>query len=98
MACARRYPRKMRTLAPLLAVLVVMVVALWTLGAMAAGGAAARTPPAANAATAATAAPPPPDNDAAKHARRTACLQGAKTKKLVGAPKAAFIKDCIAAH
>jgi len=34
---------------------------------------------------------------AAKHAKRTACLKNAKTKKLVGAEKTAFLKDCIAA-
>jgi hypothetical protein len=37
------------------------------------------------------------DNDAAaKHARLTACLKDAKAKKLVGAQKSAFIKDCVA--
>jgi psiF repeat len=35
-------------------------------------------------------------NDAAaKHAKRTACLKDAKTKKLVGAEKTAFLKNCI---
>jgi hypothetical protein len=44
-----------------------------------------------NAATAA-------DGDAAaKHAKRTACLKSAKAKKLVGAQKTAFIKECVAA-
>ncbi len=78
------------------------IVTVPMLGAMAAGGAG--SPRAANA-TGAPAAPAPPaatpaaDGDAAaKHARRTACLKEAKTKKLVGAPRAAFIKDCIAAH
>jgi hypothetical protein len=33
---------------------------------------------------------------AAKHARRTACLKDAKAKKLVGAEKNAFVKNCIA--
>jgi hypothetical protein len=33
---------------------------------------------------------------AAKHAKRTACLKDAKTKKLVGAEKNAFVKHCIA--
>ncbi len=48
---------------------------------------ASKTPP----------APPPPSADAAaKHAKRTACLKDAKTKKLVGADKAAFLKNCIA--
>jgi hypothetical protein len=36
------------------------------------------------------------DGDAAaKHAKRTACLKNAKAKKLVGAQKTAFVKDCI---
>jgi Tfp pilus assembly protein PilE len=35
-------------------------------------------------------------SDAAeKHARRTACLKDAKSKKLVGAQKTAFLKDCM---
>jgi hypothetical protein len=33
---------------------------------------------------------------AAKHAKRTACLKDAKTKKLVGAEKTSFLKSCIA--
>ena len=62
------------------------------------------------AATPATAAPPaaktsaaqpavPPSGDAAaKHAKRTVCLKDAKTKKLVGADKTEFLKNCIAAQ
>jgi hypothetical protein len=35
-------------------------------------------------------------SDAAeKHAKRTACLKEAKTRKLVGAQRNAFVKDCI---
>ena len=35
-------------------------------------------------------------NDAAaKHAKRTACLKDAKTRKLVGADKTAFLKACM---
>jgi hypothetical protein len=34
---------------------------------------------------------------AAKHARRTACLKEAKAKKLVGAAKTSFVKNCVAA-
>jgi hypothetical protein len=35
-------------------------------------------------------------SDAAeKHAKRTACLKDAKSKKLVGAQKTAFLKDCM---
>ena len=37
-------------------------------------------------------------SDAAdKHAKRTACLKDAKTKKLLGAQKTAFLKDCMSA-
>jgi hypothetical protein len=60
--------------------------------------------PAAAAAPAAAATPSqaagsasPASDAAAKHAKRTACLKDAKTKKLVGAEKSAFLKDCIAA-
>ncbi len=60
--------------------------------------------PAAAAAPAAAATPSqaagsasPANDAAAKHAKRTACLKNAKTKKLVGAEKSAFLKDCIAA-
>jgi hypothetical protein len=35
---------------------------------------------------------------AARHAKRTACLKEAKAKKLVGADKNSFIKDCVAAR
>ncbi|MGA2341716.1 MAG: PsiF family protein [Steroidobacteraceae bacterium] len=39
-----------------------------------------------------------PDNDAAaRHAKRTACLKQARAKKLVGAQRTAYIKDCTAA-
>jgi hypothetical protein len=57
-----------------------------------AGSAGGAGPPAA-AATGTSA-----DNDAAaKHAKRTACLKEARAKKLVGAQKTAYIKDCTAA-
>jgi hypothetical protein len=42
------------------------------------------------------AATPPPGDAAAKHAKRTACLKDAKAKKLVGAEKTAFLRNCIA--
>jgi psiF repeat len=60
---------------------------------------AAATAPAAAAtpSQAAGSAPPAANDAAAKHAKRTACLKDAKTKKLVGAEKSAFLKDCIAA-
>jgi hypothetical protein len=63
-------------------------------------------PPAAAPVATASAANTPPANTsivepaagdaAAKHAKRTACLKEAKTKKLVGAEKNAFVKNCIA--
>jgi hypothetical protein len=34
------------------------------------------------------------DDAAAKHAKRTACLAEAKTRKLVGADKSAYLKSC----
>jgi hypothetical protein len=38
-------------------------------------------------------------SDAAeKHAKRTACLKDAKSKKLVGAQRTAYLKDCMAAN
>jgi hypothetical protein len=43
------------------------------------------------------AATPPAGDAAAKHAKRTACLKDAKAKKLVGAEKTAFLRNCIAA-
>src|SRR5580704_11940128 len=39
----------------------------------------------------------PSGDAAAKHAKRTACLKDAKSKKLVGAEKTEFLKNCIAA-
>jgi hypothetical protein len=36
------------------------------------------------------------DAAAARHAKRTECLKQAKLKKLVGAQKNAFIKECVA--
>ncbi len=33
---------------------------------------------------------------AAKHAKRTACLKDAKSKKLLGAEKTTFLKNCMA--
>ncbi len=36
------------------------------------------------------------DAAAARHAKRTECLKQAKLKKLVGAQKTAFVKECVA--
>lgn len=58
---------------------------------IAADSAAARGGPVVAAAQAA----PVPADAAAKHAKRTACLKDAKSKKLVGADKTAFIKRCV---
>lgn len=59
---------------------------------------AVATAPAATLTSAAGGSPASAANEAAaKHAKRTACLQDAKTKKLVGAEKSAYLKDCIAA-
>jgi hypothetical protein len=49
-------------------------------------------PPTATPASAAAAS-----DAAAKHAKRTACLKETKARKLLGAEKTAFLKDCIAA-
>jgi hypothetical protein len=63
---------------------------------------AAAEPPATTPAPAAAARPPPAgnassaDNEAAaRHAKRTACINQARAKKLVGAQKTAYIKGCI---
>jgi hypothetical protein len=66
-----------------------------------AGAPGVAAPGAATPATAAKKAPavpsaPPSGDAAAKHAKRTACLKDAKTKKLVGADRTAFLKTCIA--
>jgi hypothetical protein len=41
-------------------------------------------------------AAPPSNEDAVRHAKRTACLKDAKAKKLVGADRSVFVKECIA--
>jgi hypothetical protein len=64
----------------------------------AAPGATAPATSAPAAAKPAPAAAAPTGDAAAKHAKRTACLKDAKTNKLVGAEKAAFLKNCIAAQ
>ena len=56
----------------------------------------AATAPATPAATAPSPVPVAGDA-AAKHLKRTACLKEAKTKKLIGAEKTAFLKSCIEA-
>jgi hypothetical protein len=62
--------------------------------AVAVGPNPAKTP--APAAQPPTAAGSSIDNDApARHARRTACLKAAKTKRLVGAQRDAYVKNCV---
>ena len=78
-----------------------------TLASLAGSFAATSSAPHAAASSAAPAAPAPspppsgaanPDSDAAaKHRKRTACLDQARAKKLVGAQKTAYIKDCVGA-
>jgi hypothetical protein len=52
---------------------------------------------AASAPSTAAASAPAAGDAAAKHAKRTACLQETKARKLVGAEKTAFLKNCIGA-
>jgi hypothetical protein len=53
--------------------------------------------PASTVPAAAKPAPALPSGDAAaKHAKLTECLKDAKARKLVGADKAAFLKNCTA--
>ncbi len=48
--------------------------------------------------------PPPADSPAAaadaaaRHAKRTACLKEAKTKKLLGAERTAYVKNCVGGY
>jgi hypothetical protein len=70
--------------------------AVWLCLLPAAGG-FADTPAPAPAAAPPPAAGPMSSDAAAKHAKRTACLKEAKTKKLMGADKTSFLKNCIAA-
>ena len=60
---------------------------------LAAQPAAPQAPPASSAAT--PSAAQVANDAAAKHAKRTACLKDAKTRKLVGADKSAFLKGCM---
>jgi hypothetical protein len=49
-------------------------------------------------ANAADASTPGQSEAAEKHAKLTACLKDAKSQKLVGAQKTAFVKECMAAN
>ncbi len=81
----------------------VTVLSLWVLSLAAlvpaltsppgAAGSAAAPPASAAVTTPASAAA---DNAAAaRHARRTACLKEARAKKLLGAQRTAFVKNCV---
>ncbi len=77
------------------ACLVALSVCLWPLTGLRAGGAADSQP---------TTTPPtktqPPigdSADAARHAKRTACIKEARAKRLIGAERTQFIRDCVAA-
>jgi len=58
---------------------------------------ATAAPATATPATAAPASTATAGDAAAKHAKRTACLKEAKARKLLGAEKTAFLKECISA-
>src|ERR1700731_2549243 len=64
--------------------------------------AASQTPASTTPASQTPAASSPPTSAsagdaAAKHAKRTACLKESKTRKLVGAEKTTFLKECTGA-
>jgi psiF repeat len=73
----------------------------WLIAAAASGGSSARPAapvpaPSPAAAQKPATAPAPIDNDApARHLKRTACLKDAKSKKLVGAQRTAYVKGCM---
>ena len=76
---------------------VALLIALSALAGSWASEPPATAPPPA-AATPATAGTANADNEAAaRHAKRTACINQARAKKLVGAQKTAYIKGCIGA-
>ncbi len=84
---------------------VALLICLWPLAgalSLVASSSEAPTPPAAPPATgaagvgAADTGGASADAAAARHAKRTECLKQAKLKKLVGAQRTAFIKDCVA--
>jgi len=78
----------MRQTPALAALLVVLVSSAWGLSPVDKSNAAPPVP---------LTAPSPDGDAAARHAKRTACLKEAKTRKLVGAQKTAFLKTCFTA-
>jgi hypothetical protein len=93
----------MRTLLPVILACIALASAMggWMIAAAAVpGGGPARVPAPASLPPTLPQKPmttaSPVDNDApARHARRTACLKDAKTKKLVGAQRNAYVKGCV---
>jgi hypothetical protein len=77
------------------ALVVIVHAALSQTVAPGAGASSAAPATATTATTATTAAAAPGSDAAAKHTKRTACLKDAKSKKLVGADKTAYLKNCI---
>ena len=77
---------------------VALLIALSALAGSWASEPPAAAPPTAAAQPAPAAGTGNADNEAAaRHAKRTACINQARAKKLVGAQKTAFIKGCIGA-
>ena len=75
---------------------VALLIALSALAGSWASEPPAAAPPTAAAQPAPAAGTGNADNEAAaRHAKRTACINQARAKKLVGAQKTAFIKGCI---
>lgn len=66
-----------------------------SLSVFAFASAASQTPAPSTTSPSTESAPLAADAAAAKHAKRTACLKEAKVKKLAGADKSAFLKDCM---
>jgi hypothetical protein len=77
---------------------VVLLIALSALaGSWATESPATATPPATTSAAPAAGASNADNEAAARHAKRTACINQARAKKLVGAKKTTYIKGCIGA-
>jgi predicted small lipoprotein YifL len=83
----------MRSVLPAIAVFLVL---LSIAANLAVGSSGPPASPPANVTASPASAPAAEGDAAAKHAKRTACIKTAKEKKLVGAQKTAFIKECMA--
>lgn len=78
------------------ACLVALSLCLWPLAGLHAGS-GADDPQPATAPPPKTPAPIGDSADAARHAKRTACIKEARAKRLIGAEKTQFIRDCVGA-